>query len=70
MKRAKRNHFRMTAILLLAGACVVQLAGISQFQKGAKGRSQPAGQGNFMLADGPTPPPVPPPLPHVRFTIS
>lgn len=70
MGRTRENHSRMAAILLLVGVCLTEWAGISQFQKIAKGTGQPAGQENFMLAEGPMPAPGPPPLPHVRFTVS
>jgi hypothetical protein len=70
MGRTRENHSRMAAILLLAGVSLTEWAGISQFQKIAKGMGQSAGLGNFMLAEGPLPPPGPPPIPHVRFTVS
>jgi hypothetical protein len=70
MGRTRENHSRMAAILLLVGVCLTEWAGISQFQKIAKGMGQSAGLGNFMLAEGPLPPPGPAPVPHVRFTVS
>jgi hypothetical protein len=69
MGRTRENHSRMAAILLLLGVCLTEWAGISQFQKIAKGMGQPAGRENFMRAEGPLPPPGPPPI-HVRFTVS
>jgi hypothetical protein len=66
----RENHSRMGAILLLAGVCLTEWAGISQFQKIAKGMGQSAGLGNFMLAEGPLPAPGPPPVPRVRLTVS
>jgi hypothetical protein len=70
MGRSRENHSRMAAILLLVGVCLTESAGISPFQKIAKGTGQPAGLGNFMLAEGPAPAPGPSPIPHVRFTVS
>jgi hypothetical protein len=60
----------MAAILLLVGVCLTELAGISRFQKIAKGMGQPALQENFMRADGPAPTPGPSPFPRVRLTVS
>jgi len=70
MGRTRKSHFRMAAILLLVGVCVTELAGISWFQKIAKGMGQPALQENFMRADGPAPTPGPSPFPRVRLTVS
>jgi len=70
MGRIKENLLRMAAIVLLLGVCLTECAGISQFQKIAREMGQPAGQENFMRADGPAPAPGPSPFPHVRFTIS
>jgi hypothetical protein len=70
MGRTRKNHFRMAAILLLAGVCLTEWAGIARFQKTAKATGQPALQENFMRADGPAPTPGPSPLPHVRLTVS
>ena len=70
MGRTRKSHFRMAAILLLVGVCLTEWAGISQFQKIAKGTGQPALQENFMRADGPAPTPGPSPFPHVRLTVS
>lgn len=70
MGRTGENHSRMAAILVLVGVCLTEWAGISQFQKIAKGMSQSALQENFMRADGPAPAPGPSPFPHARFTVS
>jgi hypothetical protein len=56
MRRIEHTMLRLTALLLLASFCV---AGISQFQGRAAGRTTPRGQGPVLLADGPTPrPPI------------
>lgn len=70
MRRIKENMLGMTAILLLAGLGLAQWGGIPQLEKVTKGMSNPAGQGTFMMADGPAPMPSNPPVRRVRFTVS
>lgn len=62
MRRKPGNMLRLTVILLMSGVFVGQVAAVLRSQKIGKVPGTLMDRGEFVVADGPTPPPTGPPL--------